>query len=67
MNIEAYNEALYHYREALRKHDWFYEYSDDYRYYSKGRDNQILLEQVRKEIDQNNLIWNSFAPEGLRK
>ena len=29
--------------DMLSMHDWFYSYSDDHRYYTRGRDNEVEL------------------------
>ena len=37
------------YLDELRRHDWYYEYSDDHRAWTKGRDNGRRLQAICQE------------------
>ena len=53
----------------LQKHDWTYHYSDDHRYYTKGRDeaHKILIMMERLEEagqgDQAKELYEKYRPE----
>ena len=34
--------------DLLKAHDWSYQYSDDHRYWSKGRDEANMIEHILK-------------------
>ena len=34
----------------LKKHDWYYEYSDDFSVWEKGKDSLFKLKQTLKEV-----------------
>lgn len=50
------------YKAALEKCDWFYEYSDDNRWYERGRDAMKALREAQRRLDPQGILWNSFAP-----
>ena len=35
----------------LKQHDWYYGYSDDHRYWTRGRDQAAVLRVAHKELD----------------
>ena len=37
--------------KKLKKHDWYYAYSDDHRYWTSGRSQRKQLENMHKELD----------------
>jgi len=50
------------YFEALKKHDWYFENSDDRSVFSKGRENQKLLERIANQKDGNfRKMFNDFS------
>lgn len=51
------------YRDALKAHDWYYDYSDDYTAWSKGRDERTALYTGRNRFDADGKIWNEYAPK----
>lgn len=54
------------YRENLARHDWTYNYSDDYGVWRKGDTMYKLLSATQKRLDPDFAIWNSIAPEDYR-
>lgn len=60
------SQVLDRYRAMLRAHDWYFEYSDDYRVWQLGRLAQEQLEFLRRELDPDYAIWNTIAPEDCR-
>ena len=50
------------YRLALGAHDWFYEYSDDHRVYTQGRDSELKLRAMATRLDPDLIIWSEYAP-----
>mgnify|MGYP000497543750 CR=1 FL=1 len=55
------------YKYLLTTHDWSYEYSDDHRVYTKGREEKNKLYWYQERIDQNFTTWNEYAPEGYKR
>ena len=55
----------------LQKHDWTYHYSDDHRYYTKGRDEahkiRIMMERLEEAGfgDQAKELFEKYRPEGI--
>lgn len=53
----------------LQKHDWTYHYSDDHRYYTKGRDEahkiRIMMERLEEagQGDQAKELYEKYRPE----
>ena len=54
------------YRQALSRHDWFYQFSDDHSVWLRGEASRRLLDAARKELDPQGTIWNTFAPQACR-
>lgn len=50
------------YVQALKRHDWQYEYSDDHQVWLRGRDAQNMLLLARQEFDPSWATWNQFCP-----
>lgn len=42
------------YEECLKKHDWFYHYSDDHRYWSSGQASHEKINSLRKTLSIEN-------------
>ena len=53
------------YREALQNHDWYYDYSDDYTAWCRGRDELSALQAARRTLDPDYSIWNEYAPKPI--
>lgn len=51
------------YRAALKAHDWYYDYSDDYTAWCRGRDQRTALYTGRNRFDPDGAIWNEYAPK----
>jgi hypothetical protein len=51
------------YRAALKAHDWYYDYSDDYTAWCKGRDERNALLAARRTLDADGAIWNEYSPK----
>lgn len=53
----------------LQKHDWTYHYSDDHRYYVKGRDEaqkiRVMMERLEAagQGDQAKELFEKYRPE----
>jgi hypothetical protein len=49
---------------ALKKHDWYYSYSDDSRVYRRGVDEQNEIRRLLRAVprDQAKAFWQKFAP-----
>ena len=54
------------YRQALGRHDWYYDYTDDHSVWRKGSESYRELCAARREIDPDGAIWNLFAPAAYR-
>jgi hypothetical protein len=55
-------ELMSEYITLLQSHDWYYNYSDDFTFWQKGRNERDKLLQLRLELDQHALVWNQYAP-----
>ena len=55
-------------KEMLKNHDWFYNYSDDFSWYSSGRDELDAIHKIiRNAGDKQNeaiAMYNAECPEG---
>ena len=55
----------------LRGHDWFYHYSDDHRYYTRGRDQRDAIDRAIAELTKQGLreearqLFNDLSPDGF--
>ena len=53
----------------LRGHDWCYNYSDDHRYYTRGRQQRDAIERAIKELTEQGLreqaveLFNELSPD----
>ena len=67
MEVQQLLETL---ESQLKHHDWFYEYSDDHRYYSTGlREFQQIWQTIEKlhnigenEFDQAIALYKKYKP-----
>lgn len=50
------------YVEALKRHDWEYEHSDDGRVWEAGRDSLRALKRMQPVVDPDGALWNAAAP-----
>lgn len=69
MNQQARNRAeqFAAYIEALKSHDWSFEYSDDQRVWLKGRQELSQLRQMQHDLDPKYELWNEHAPKGYKR
>jgi len=52
---------LTNYYDMLVRHDWYYTYSDDHRYYLRGRDKEIELLKIAGELGKEYKdLYDSF-------
>ena len=59
---------------ALKSHDWFFDFSDDHSVWTRGRDEKSSLVAMGKQLvnseemtsGQVANLWNEFAPERFR-
>ena len=42
-----------HFEACLKAHDWTYEYSDDFRYWSKGNDERTHINHTKKVLEKH--------------
>lgn len=54
------------YRAALQAHDWYYDYSDDYTAWCRGRDQRSALQAARQKLDPDYAIWNEYSPKPVQ-
>lgn len=50
------------YVDALKDHDWWYGYSDDFRVFRQGAAAHAELHQAHLRFDPDWTIWNQYAP-----
>lgn len=54
-------EEMRAYKEALRRHDWTYQYSDDYRYWAAGQASWDRITSMAKRLDPDLLVMNEVC------
>lgn len=54
------------YIQALKNHDWSFEFSDDQATYAAGRESLAQLKLAQRELDADFAIWNQHAPAVCR-
>jgi hypothetical protein len=62
-------DTMQEFEQALRGHDWFYAYSDDHRYYTKGQAEWQHISELWKKLkaagqgDEAQALYTSIAPK----
>lgn len=54
------------YKDLLKKHNWFYDYSDNHGVYTRGSNSIIKIDELAKDVDPNYEIYNEFAPDQFK-
>lgn len=54
-----------HYIAALRRMDWAFEWSDDHRVWTRGRDELTRLRAEQCELDPTGALWLANAPRSF--
>tara|TARA_X000000950_G_scaffold283858_2_gene385667 strand:+ start:1888 stop:2121 length:234 start_codon:yes stop_codon:yes gene_type:complete len=49
------------YFEELTKHDWYYDYSDDHRVWTKGRENLKRIQAIAQEIPLFSQMYQDYS------
>ena len=52
---------LDNYEALLKKHDWYYNYSDDHSVWRRGRDSYAELCKQQVKLDPTKEIWNKYV------
>jgi len=63
---ELGDEGMQDYISKLKSHDWFYAYSDDHRYYTKGSEEWKEISRLQKILDPNHEVYNKYAPDMMK-
>jgi hypothetical protein len=53
-------------KKLLSCHDWYYQYSDDFRKWTWGRDNENQIRSYLNELNHSNeakALYNEYAPD----
>ena len=66
------NENLVNLDQLLKSHDWYYDYSDDYSAWTRGRDDRNAINQEQKRLISTGLatveevqkLTQKYAPKG---
>jgi hypothetical protein len=66
------NENLVNLDQLLKSHDWYYDYSDDYSAWTRGRDERNAINQEQKRLISTGLatveevqkLTQKYAPKG---
>lgn len=66
MNMDNRAEHLAAYIKALQAHDWAFEWSDDHKVWTQGRDSLEALRRAQSMIDADFMVWNRLCPEEWR-
>lgn len=63
---DALDIAVEAYTDMLKNHDWYYEYSDDHRYWSKGRNERDNILWAQKKLSERGFdpepLYNQYCP-----
>ena len=54
------------YIELLKTHDWYYQYSDDHRVWTKYQGHYNSIRYMQKSVDPDYRIWNEIAPSDFK-
>lgn len=54
------------YEQALRRHDWSHEFSDEYEYARRGRAELAALREMQRRLDPGFDIWNVWCHPSCR-
>jgi hypothetical protein len=54
------------YVQALKDHDWSFEYSDDHAVHQRGWNARENLKTLRKKLDPDGTLWNAHCPTDYR-
>lgn len=58
----AVTPGLADYIQALKFHDWSYQYSEDMRVWRAGASQRAVLNDLRSRLDPDGAVWNQHAP-----
>ncbi len=55
--------------KMLEKHDWYFEMSDDHRYWVNGKRQLAEINEAMKDMNHSDAIdlWNEFCPVDFRR
>lgn len=59
------------FEQMLKTHDWFYHFSDDHRYYIKGRDSAQRIRVMMERLEELGLkteaneLYENYRPEDI--
>lgn len=66
MDQESKAAQLAAYIQALQRHDWAFEWSDNHGIWRAGRDSLEALRRDQKQVDPDFMVWNQFCPAEWR-
>lgn len=49
--------------DALKHHDWFYEYSDDFREWSAGNAHHQKILNLRDQVADGEALYQQYKPK----
>lgn len=55
------------YRNGLKGHDWYHNYSDDGDVWRRGLAHRKQLEAMQRILDPQYVVWNEIAPDVFRR
>lgn len=68
MKTKESEKMLNELRDLLKRQDWYYEYCDDFRIWSRHQENMAKINALFKDISEAGyrpeaiLLWDEFAP-----
>lgn len=51
------------YLKLLENHDWHFQMSDDYKVYSRGRDEEVKIHALKKQFPELKQVYDKFIEE----
>lgn len=55
------------YRKLLAGHDWYYNFSDDYSVWAKGKSRSSEIFGLQPDVDPDFAIYNEYAPADFQQ
>lgn len=55
------------YRKLLTGHDWYYNFSDDYSVWAKGKERSNSIFALQPDVDPDFAIYNEYAPDDFKR
>lgn len=55
------------YENLLKHHDWWFEFSEDFSVWKKGKRELEIITHLQKVIDKDSVLWDTYAPDEMKR